>query len=86
MWKRMLGSRWFYVVAAAGMVALFLASELEWTGDPREVGDASQIAELHTRDDLNVLFILIDTLRADHLGAYGYERDTSPTKIGRAHV
>src|SRR5690606_40110701 len=25
-----------------------------------------------------VIFILIDTLRADHLGSYGYERDTSP--------
>ena len=27
----------------------------------------------------NVLFILIDTLRADHLSTYGYERETSPT-------
>lgn len=26
----------------------------------------------------NVLFILVDTLRADHLGVYGYGRDTSP--------
>ena len=26
----------------------------------------------------NVVLILIDTLRADHLGAYGYERPTSP--------
>ena len=26
----------------------------------------------------NVLVILIDALRADHLGCYGYERDTSP--------
>ena len=26
----------------------------------------------------NVIFILVDTLRADHLGAYGYARDTSP--------
>jgi len=31
------------------------------------------------RKDWNVLFILVDTLRADHLGAYGYDRDTSPT-------
>ena len=28
--------------------------------------------------DYNVVFILVDTLRADHLGAYGYERTTSP--------
>src|SRR5450432_2327775 len=26
----------------------------------------------------NILFISIDTLRADHLGTYGYERPTSP--------
>ncbi len=26
----------------------------------------------------NVLLILVDTLRADHLGAYGYARETSP--------
>jgi len=26
----------------------------------------------------NVILITIDTLRADHLGSYGYERDTSP--------
>ncbi|HSF39824.1 MAG TPA: sulfatase [Thermoanaerobaculia bacterium] len=26
----------------------------------------------------NVIFILVDTLRADHLGVYGYGRDTSP--------
>ena len=27
---------------------------------------------------MNVLLIVIDTLRADHLGCYGYSRDTSP--------
>lgn len=26
----------------------------------------------------NVVLIVVDTLRADHLGAYGYDRDTSP--------
>ncbi len=29
-------------------------------------------------DRPNVLVFLVDTLRADHLGAFGYERDTSP--------
>ncbi len=28
---------------------------------------------------LNVILVSIDTLRADHLGCYGYSRDTSPT-------
>src|SRR5262245_16714430 len=27
----------------------------------------------------NLLFISVDTLRADHLGCYGYRLDTSPT-------
>ncbi len=26
----------------------------------------------------NIAFLLLDTVRADHLGAFGYERDTSP--------
>ena len=32
-----------------------------------------------TTDKPNVIFICIDALRADHLGIYGYERDTSPS-------
>ncbi|MFH1403708.1 MAG: sulfatase [Candidatus Altiarchaeota archaeon] len=34
----------------------------------------------HTREkkDYNVILITIDTLRADHVGAYGYVRDTTP--------
>ena len=31
------------------------------------------------KGDPNVLFIVCDTLRADHLGCYGYFRETSPT-------
>lgn len=38
----------------------------------------SQQAPKHTSLDYNVILISIDTLRADHLGAYGYPRDTSP--------
>jgi choline-sulfatase len=54
-------------------------------------GDASAIHPKYTREDiawkpvppavpkdLNILLITIDTTRADHLGAYGYERATSP--------
>ena len=28
--------------------------------------------------DINVILLTIDSLRPDHLGCYGYERDTSP--------
>lgn len=41
-------------------------------------GTIADVAKLRERDDINILFILIDTLRADHLGSYGYERPTSP--------
>ena len=27
---------------------------------------------------MRVLFVDVDTLRPDHLGCYGYQRDTSP--------
>ena len=33
---------------------------------------------LGKRERPNVLFILVDTLRADHLPSYGYRRDTAP--------
>ncbi len=31
-----------------------------------------------TRKDYNVIFLLVDSLRKDHLGCYGYAKDTSP--------
>jgi choline-sulfatase len=46
--------------------------------DPRPNGTLEDVAHLSERDDLNVIFILIDTLRSDRLGIYGYERNTSP--------
>jgi arylsulfatase A-like enzyme len=46
--------------------------------DPRPIGTADDIAALKQRKDTNVLFILIDTLRAQHLRTYGYLRPTSP--------
>jgi arylsulfatase A-like enzyme len=42
---------------------------------------AAALAERTPQDEAhvkNVLLFVVDTLRADHLGAYGYERDTSP--------
>jgi len=79
MWKRLFASRAFYLVLLALMVGAFLATQvrIEET-DPRPMGTPADIARLAERDDLNIVFILIDTLRADRLGAYAYERDTSP--------
>ena len=74
----MLASRWFYVVAAGLMVALFVASQTQIRSDPRPLGSPEQIGELKERSDINVLFVLIDTLRSDRLSSYGYKRETSP--------
>jgi arylsulfatase A-like enzyme len=75
-------SPWLWLGAAVllGVYSLLAPklAEMQGGGDPRPVGTAEDIAALAERDDLNVLFILIDTLRADRLGAYGYERATSP--------
>ena len=80
--KRFLDRRWPWVAAAAAIVAALLLSMVEVTApggsDARPRGSVDDIARLGERTDLNVLFVLIDTLRADRLGAYGYERDTSP--------
>src|SRR3989338_9062513 len=38
----------------------------------------SQTRKSNIKKDVNVVLIVIDALRADHLGCYGYERQTSP--------
>jgi arylsulfatase A-like enzyme len=43
------------------------------TAGPKAVNSAQ-----HAALPFNVMVVLIDTLRADHLGAYGYSRPTSP--------
>ncbi len=80
-----LSQRWpWLTLAAIGVVfvvAYVLSSFVEVRLAPRDdrnVGGAEEIAALRERDDVNLLFVLIDTLRADHLGAWGYARDTSP--------
>ena len=80
--KQLLAQRWPWFVAASVLLLVILSTFVEvrlpddWDRRPR--GTAEDIARLRERDDLNVLFILVDTLRAERLGSYGYERDTSP--------
>jgi len=77
--------RWFsalLAVAALVTLALFLFGYLSieiTNADPRPRGNAYDIQALRNRDDVNVLFILTDTLPAHRLSCYGYERETSPT-------
>ena len=79
--KRILSRRWPWLTAAALIAVAYLSTFTRIGvegGDPRPVGSADDIAALSQRSDLNLLFVLVDTLRADRLGSYGYERDTSP--------
>jgi arylsulfatase A-like enzyme len=66
-------------IAASAYYAFTLQQQREAVFDIRPVGTADDIAALSKRDDVNLLYILLDTLRADRVGCYGYERDTSPT-------
>jgi arylsulfatase A-like enzyme len=62
-------------------ILLLLAGVFSFSGDPKArsgvlAPEREQSAELGSQP--NFLVIMVDTLRADHLGAYGYERDISP--------
>jgi choline-sulfatase len=81
---RLPASRRFYLVAAIAMVMAAVVSQLELRRDARPLGKLEDLAGLRERSDLNLLFVLIDTLRADRLSSYGYERETSPTIDGLA--
>jgi arylsulfatase A-like enzyme len=79
--KQVLAQRWPWLVAA-GIVVAMLAISVEFrptgVGDPRPRGTAEDIKQLRNRKDLNVLFILIDTLRAERMSSYGNPRETTP--------
>jgi arylsulfatase A-like enzyme len=73
-----LKSRGAVAVAILALIALYIGTVTEVYVDPRPDGTLEDLRALAGRDDVNVLFILVDTLRADRLGIHGYERDTSP--------
>ena len=77
--RTLLRSAWLYYGLAALVLVAGILVQLEVRLPSRPVASIDALATLRDRDDVNVLFLLIDTLRADHLGVYGYARDTSPT-------
>lgn len=77
MFRGILDSPKTYFIAAGllGLAAVF--SQFNVRVPSQGVSEPAEISGLRDRDDLNLVFILIDTLRADRIGAYGYERPTT---------
>jgi arylsulfatase A-like enzyme len=81
MLNTLLQKNWPWLVAAGLIVLWLLSTSIKYEPpivDARPTGGEAELLRLAEREDLNVLFVLVDTLRADRLGSYGYERDTNP--------
>jgi arylsulfatase A-like enzyme len=65
-------------IALLGLVANFWPLGSGRTEDRRTGERAAPAASAPHAPPFSVMVVLIDTLRADHLGAYGYPRATSP--------
>jgi hypothetical protein len=70
---------WILIGGGLALLVAVFATQVQVSVPSRPSGSIDDLAALRERGDLNVVFILIDTLRADRLSAYGYARPTSPT-------
>jgi len=78
MLRRSLTPRTLLVAVSIGLIVAGLSRLVDIRGPDRSEGRWEEMATQASRGDLNVVFVMIDTLRADRLSAYGYERETSP--------
>ncbi|MGI9592650.1 MAG: sulfatase [Myxococcota bacterium] len=76
--RRLLDQPWLYFTGAGLLLLVAIVSQFEFSLPAREEGKPEDLLGLRNRDDLNVVFIVVDTMRADHLSSYGYERETTP--------
>jgi arylsulfatase A-like enzyme len=76
--RRRLDSASAYFAGAAILLLVIVALQFDLRIPSRPRGTVGDLALLQTRGDLNVVFILVDTLRADRLSLYGYGRQTTP--------
>ena len=67
------------------MLLVIAAMQFDLRIPSRPSGTARDLALLRTRGDLNIVFILVDTLRADRMSLYGYGRPTTPVIDGLAN-
>ena len=78
MFSRLFNSPWFFFGVAALLICVAVASQFQRADVEAPSGDVEDVLSLKEHKPYNVVFILIDTLRADRLSAYGYDRETSP--------
>jgi arylsulfatase A-like enzyme len=93
--ETLLSKRWPWILAGVIAIALYLSTFIqinlptEPTAesdylDQRPLGTLDDIRDFADRSDTNVLFVLIDTLRAERMGMYDYARNTTPFLDGIA--
>jgi arylsulfatase A-like enzyme len=63
--------------SVAAVLAVLLALGAVACPDSRR-GEETALSSARAGNQLNVLLVTIDTLRPDHMGVYGYQRDTTP--------
>jgi len=76
--RRLIDSPWLFFGLALLLLVAAVLSQIEFTPKPRPEGTIDEVVSLSDRDDVNVVFIVIDMLRADRMSAYGYPRNTTP--------
>jgi arylsulfatase A-like enzyme len=78
MFRRLVESPSAYFAGAAALFLVIVALQFDLRIPSRPTGTVRDLTLLRTRGDLNVVFILVDTLRADRMSLYGYGRPTTP--------
>jgi arylsulfatase A-like enzyme len=71
--------RWIQVGGGIALLIALFVTQFDVHLPTRPMGEIADLRALRDGGDLNVVFVLIDTLRADRLSTYGYARPTSPT-------
>jgi len=65
-------------VLAAVLILFFTLTKLLSTKEDKYISDIKKLMRPLDVSELNILFITLDTTRADHLGCYGYNRVETP--------
>jgi len=68
--------------ALVGAIGLMVSSCVLWCVKDKPIDQPyrewAEAADIDTLDNPNVILIVLDTVRADHLSCYGYPRNTTP--------